>query len=656
MERKDIFFPLQKRVSFLNFRHYTGSVFFIDGDKMFIELAHYTLLFATAVLGLQTALLMPTLWSKGAAVAIKLGFRGLVFGVCLLLASLAVLAAGYAARDFSVAIVFENFSSQTPLNLLFPAILAAREGYFFVFLAVLGLCALMNFSKTDLPTYQERGRYLFACGGILFLMTVLMIMTANPFIRIENPPLEGLGLKGDALNAPYTLKRVFLFFAFGVLTTGWVKAVCMASKARPFVAPQIRSTQTALMLMLAASGLEFINRLVSTDRSGFFGWLPAASLETAALVLAAGQLLMLYFAKLSTVFSRWIVAFGVALTFFLGADFFAAEYRLFALNTFDVYFPNPVTAVCGLFGLTSFLLFFMAALSGKAEKDAPFSLFSRESFVGLAAASCLSAGLSIGLIALLPALFMFVPDLPLRLLPDLLRRVFVVHLFLFAVFAGIAFLRKSVQKGWTLPSAKGFAAFWGTIGVFTLCLPPEKRAAVLYCLPALILLRTVLKLFRFRKIGGFAEMAQAVKKTPLFYYGLTLCAVGFLILSAAFSTSLLFARESESSAVVQNEINLENVVLRTEKLAEKTEDAPADRRFYAFAKKGRAHALNNADKVPMTVLHSDFPTVSLIRIDLDDESLKIKTMTYPGIRLIWDGLLLMIVGLGIMTWCWKRER
>ncbi len=622
---------------------------------MFIELAHYTLLFAAAALGLQTALLMPTLWSKGSAVAIKLGFRGLLFGVCLLLGSFAVLAAGYAARDFSVAVVFENFSSQTPLNLLFPAILAAREGYFFAFLTVLGLCALMNFSKTDLPTYQERGRYLFACGGLLFLMTVLMTATANPFIRIENPPLEGLGLKAEAANLPLTLKRAALFFAFGILTTGWVKAVCMTSKARPFVAPLIRATQTALMLMLTAGGLEFANRLISADKAGFFGWLPAASLETAAVVLAAGQLLLLYFAKLSGVFTRWIVFFGMALTGFLAADFFAAEYRLFSLNASDVYFPNPVTAACGLFGLLSFLLFFAAALSGKSEQDAAFSLFSRESFVGLAAAACLSAGLSIGLIALLPALFMFVPDLPLRLLPDLLRRIFTVHLFLFSVFVGIAFLRKSVQKGWILLSAKGAASFWGAVGILTLCLPPEKRRAVLYCLPALFLLRTALKPFCFHTIDSFAQMGQAVKKTPLFYYGLLLCAVGFLTSSAAFSTSFLFARETEAVVAPQSEIELENIVLRTEKLSEKTADVPADYRFSAIPKTGGVLFRNDGGKAPTTVLHSDFPTVSLIKIDLNEEKLTVKTMTYPGIRLVWDGLMLIIIGLGIMTWCWKRE-
>lgn len=623
---------------------------------MFIELAHYTLLFATAVLGLQTALLMPTLWSKGAAVAIKLGFRGLVFGVCLLTASFAVLAAGYAARDFSVAIVFENFSSQTPLTLLLPAVLAAREGYFFAFLAVLGICALLNFSKTDLPTYQERGRYLFACGGLLFLLTTLMIMTANPFVRIENPPLEGLGPQAGMSGLPLTLKRAALFFAFGLLTTGWIKAVCMASKARPFVAPLVRTTQSALILILAAAGLEFANRLISTDKAGFFGWLPAASLETAVAVLAVGQLLMLYFAKLSAVFTRWIIAFGVALTGFLAADFFAVEYRLFALNTSEVYFPNPVTAACGLFGMLSFLLFFMAALAGKAEKDAPVSLFSRESFIGLAAASCLSAGLSIGLIALLPALFMFVPDLPLRLLPDLLRRVFVIHLFLFAIFIGLAFLRKSVRRGWALPSAKGVASFWGAVGLVTLILPAEKRVAVLYCLPALILLRTVLKQFRFHTIGSFAEMKAALSKTPLFYGGLMLCAVGFLTSSAAFSTAFLFARESDLSAPAQNKIELEHLVLHIEKLAEKTDGIPADYRVSAIPKTGFSHIADNAVNPPMTVLHSDFPTISLIKINVADETFNIKTMTYPGIRLAWNGVLIMMLGLGVMSLCWKRER
>ena len=58
----------------------------------------------------------------------------------------------------------------------------------------------------------------------------------------------------------------------------------------------------------------------------------------------------------------------------------------------------------------------------------------------------------------------------------------------------------------------------------------------------------------------------------------------------------------------------------------------------------------------MTVIHSVFPTVSLIHINQNGETLTVKTMTYPALRLVWDALMLMIAGLGIMTWCWKREQ
>ena len=93
-----------------------------------------------------------------------------------------------------------------------------------------------------------------------------------------------------------------------------------------------------------------------------------------------------------------------------------------------------------------------------------------------------------------------------------------------------------------------------------------------------------------------------------------------------------------------------------EKLAEKTDGIPADYRISAVPKTGFSHIADNAVNPPMTVLHSDFPTISLIKINVADETFNIKTMTYPGIRLAWNGVLIMMLGLGVMSLCWKRER
>ena len=82
---------------------------------MLIELAHYTIIFAVTAVGLQTLLLAPTLWSGGSAIAIKLGFRGACFTTALQIFSFLILLKCFAVHDFSLAVVFENFDSQSSL-------------------------------------------------------------------------------------------------------------------------------------------------------------------------------------------------------------------------------------------------------------------------------------------------------------------------------------------------------------------------------------------------------------------------------------------------------------------------------------------------------------------------------------------------------------
>ena len=101
---------------------------------MLIELARYTFLFALTAVGLQTFLLCPTLWSGGSAITIKLGFRGACFTTALLLFTFFILLYCFVVHDFSLAVVFENFDSQSSLFYAFQAFCASREGFFFTFI------------------------------------------------------------------------------------------------------------------------------------------------------------------------------------------------------------------------------------------------------------------------------------------------------------------------------------------------------------------------------------------------------------------------------------------------------------------------------------------------------------------------------------------
>ena len=238
---------------------------------MLIELAHYTALFALTVIGLQTFLLCPTLWSGGSAVAIKSGFRGACFSVALLTCVFMILLSGFCAHDFSLAVVFENFDSRHGAFYALQAFCSSREGFFFTFIVVASIAFLTMFSNKDLATYQERGRYLFSGGFLIFALLVLMLTTANPFVRIEEPPFEGTGLLAE-WKPPYRILGVLLSFsACACLTFSFIKTVCMYSKGRQFVLPALKSGLIALILLVCRVALELSTGFTTANDGAFAG-------------------------------------------------------------------------------------------------------------------------------------------------------------------------------------------------------------------------------------------------------------------------------------------------------------------------------------------------------------------------------------------------
>lgn len=494
------------------------------GAFMLTELAHYTLLFAAALVGWQTILLMPTLWGKGSAVAVRLGFRGQVFTVGALFFSFAILAYAFAVRDFSVAVVFENFDTRAPLSAILPALLASREGYFFAWIVTLALAGLAGFSKNSLGTYQERGRYLFVFDAVTLFLILLMTGTADPFDRIADPPLEGLGLKPIARWFPLAADRLCLFAVYALLSTAAVRSLCRLSKKADFALPAVRLVQTALIFGAAAAVCEIAAHAGRPEDGAFFGWLPNAVLETAVVFITAGQLLLLYFNAASGVFGKASLFYGLTGLTFLSASFFGTEYQVFTLSAEEIYFPNPLTAAYGTLGLMCVYLFSLTPLKGRIGGEPGFAPTSRESLISFAAASCLACGISIGLTALIPAAFMFAPDMPLRLLPDMVVKVIVFYSFLTAFFLSAAFLRKPVSGGWTRLRPVRIFALWAVAGLLFAAGGGQRAKTLLYGLPALCFLTIVLNFIPFRAPAGFRDVLPALRRIPLFFYGLLLLA------------------------------------------------------------------------------------------------------------------------------------
>lgn len=632
---------------------------------MLNELAHYTLIFAVTAMGLQAVVLAWTLWTNAGAVAIRLGFRGACFTAGLLTFSFAVLMRGYAAHDFSLAVVFETFDSQSGALYALPAFLSSREGFFFTFATALSWAVVLGYSKRDLATYRERGAYLFAGACLVFFLTVVMLATADPFARVEEPPFEGVGFD-PAWRSPHkTLEYLMLFAAYAALAAAFVKTVCLSAKPERFSVPALRGTLLALSCLTAAVGSRALTGFSTAENGTLWQWTPENSLLTAVLTLTAGQATALYFCRFSHVFTRWVVVFAFCGTVFLTAGFFAAEYRLFAMTADEVYFPNPVTALCASAGVACFMMFLCAALMKKAAPENCFHVLSRESFAGLAIAVSLAAGIGVGGLSLSPALFMFMPDLPLRLLPALFDKVLTVSAALFSALFFIAFKRRSLAKGWARVDFKSDALFWAVAvagAVYLLSRVDNGGRVVLRALPAVLVAGALPTLFPLYFPAGFADMARALRRTPAQAVGAVLIAAGLVVFSVSYADARLNARSKDETFIQTDWSGADVPPCRVETLSGRTAAAPVYR-FDCSAAENGVKVLSGKTVFQGRNGRLDVKLIDAERADVRfwhvrqtrENEIAVRVYLYPSLGHAGTGVFLICAGLLMLAFSVKRD-
>ena len=636
---------------------------------MLIELAHYTIIFALTAVGLQTFLLTPTLWSSGSAVAIKLGFRGACFTSALLLFAFFVLLYSFAVHDFSLVVIFETFDSQSSVFYALQAFCSSREGFFFTFIIMLSFFFLFSFSAKDLPTYQERGRYLFAAGFLIFSLLALALITADPFIRIDDPPFEGVGFNPEWRPPHKTLELLFIFAAYATLIVSFVKMICMYSKERPFVIPTLQSCLISFICLICALGSKLMTGFTTSENGSLWLWTPDHSLLLSVLILTFGQIILLFFCRYSHVFTNWIVVFYIAGLTFFSAEFFAAEYRLFSLTSDEVYFPNPVTALCAVAGISCFLLFLSSIMIKHSLPENCFPLFARESLIGLACAALLSAGISIGALSLLPTLFMFLPDLPLRLLPALFKNILIVNGICFTCFFFLAFKKASLKKGWVKTDWKTDLGFWGlALLLICLCLLNMNNGLkiVLGFLPAVLIFNTFWATKNIQIPSSFSKLKELILKIRSQTYGLFFSAFGFLIFSAALTYCLFNSSETSTTLNIQ-EISESSVLpCNIESLSGKT---PAGSmplyRLVCTQKTGNDHIgllkghsvfQWQEKKLNVRLLQTHQFEILLIEAEqVQHDQITVRTKTYPFLPLVGTGLFLICVGIFFLLFSTRKE-
>ena len=511
---------------------------------MLTELAHYLLIFAAAVFGFQTVALSPVTWGAPSAVAIRTAYRGILFGCFLLALCFAGFCACYFVRDFSVAVVFETFAADLPSSLFFNALMSSREGFFFVALLVFAGVFVVD-SSENLPTYRERGRYLFAGTFVLFFLSVLMICTANPFVRLSDPPLDGASLNPYWKTPFMTVKTLCQTAAYALLTAVFVRIVSVYDKGWRFADRALVNSVGAAIFLTVALAADVFAAFYGVDSQTLLTWEPSATLIFALFLMTAAQSMALYAGRSGHVYAMPALMFSLCGLLTAFGAFFSAEYNLFLLKSNKVYFPNPVIALSATGAMMSLMLFCAFSFIKKTLPEDGFPLLSRKTFFGLAAAAPAALAALLTVVSYSPVFMLFRGAPMWRDIPAFLTKQTLIYAVVGTVFLTAGLLcasadgkRVRVRKKLVLCFCALMVAVFGTAGFF------YGAAAVdilLWTLPSSIVFLAVLNSLNF-KIAPvpqtFGAFFARLKSIGLRSYALFFTGFGFMLLSFSLATAL----------------------------------------------------------------------------------------------------------------------
>ena len=201
---------------------------------MIIELGHYAL-----VLALATALIVSILPVVGArrgdVSMMDIAPVGAIVMFLLVTFSFGVLTYAYVASDFSVLNVWANSHSLMPLIFKISGVWGNHEGSMMLWLLILVLfSALVALFGRNLPDVL-RANVLAVQSWISSAFLVFILLTSNPFIRLDPAPAEGKDLNpvlqdiGLAIHPPllylgYVGFSVCFSFAVAALLEGRIDA------------------------------------------------------------------------------------------------------------------------------------------------------------------------------------------------------------------------------------------------------------------------------------------------------------------------------------------------------------------------------------------------------------------------------------------------
>ncbi len=348
---------------------------------MIVELGHFALILALMVALVQATL---PLWGAQRGDARLMALAGPAAGLQLVLigGSFGALTWAFVVSDFSLAVVVSNSHTLKPMLYKVAGVWGNHEGSLLLWVLILAIYgAAVAWFGGNLPLrLKARVLSVQAMIGVAFLL--FLLITSNPFWRLELPPLNGEDMNpllqdpGLAFHPPFLyLGYVGLSMAFSFAVAALIEGRVDAAWGR-WVRPWTLAAWIFLTIGIALGSWWAYYELGwggfwfwdPVENASFMPWLLAGALLHSAIVVEKRESLKAWTILLA------ILAFGFSLigTFIV---------RSGVITSVHAFANDPERGVFILMILAVFIggaLTLFALRAGKMEARGVFSLASRE--------------------------------------------------------------------------------------------------------------------------------------------------------------------------------------------------------------------------------------------------------------------------------------
>ena len=348
---------------------------------MLVELGHFALILAFFVALVQAALPMVGA-ARGWRGWMAVGEPAATAQVVLIGFSFAALTNAFVTSDFSLALVVANSHTAKPMLYKVAGVWGNHEGSLLLWVLILAFFgASAAWFGGGLPP-KLRARVLAVQGSISVAFLAFILLTSNPFLRLEVPPFNGHDLNPLLQDPGLAFHPPFLYLGYVGLSMSFSFAVAALIEGRVDAAwgRWVRPwTLAAWMFLTVGIALGSWWAYYELGWGGFWFWDPVENASFMPWLIAAALLHSAIVVEKREALKAWTILLAIlAFGFSLIGTFIVRSGILTSVHAFanDPERGRFILLILAVFVGGALTLF--AARAGRLEARGVFSPISRE--------------------------------------------------------------------------------------------------------------------------------------------------------------------------------------------------------------------------------------------------------------------------------------